>query len=533
MTAPSVPFHTVRTSGHLVATADQLATQAGLAMLARGGNAVDAAIAANATLAATAPHLCGMGGDLFALVHEAGSPPVALDASGRSGSGTDPDELRAGGNREMPFRHDIRVVTVPGCVAGWLALHERYARLPMTDLLAPAIGLADEGFPASPLLVRSLGLVDEPGREQLRELVTQATRPGALVRRPGVARTLRAVAAQGADGFYGGEFGAGLFALGAGLYHQADLAGAVGDWVEPLGLDVWGARLWTMPPASQGYLTLAAAWIAEGLALPADPDDPAWAHLLIEAAVAASHDRPDVLHEGADGAALLATERLAPRRDQIDGESSANRRTTQPTQVGDTTYLCAIDGDRMGVSLIQSNAGGFGSWLVEPSTGINLHNRGLGFNLTAGHPAEYGPGRRPPHTLSPLLVTTSDGSLAATLGTMGGDAQPQILLQLLARLFAAERPPSAAEAVAAGRWVLHGRTTGFDTWQSVKDLGVRVEGHAPAIWADNLAVRGHLVSREPAFDSGFGHAHVILAGTDGILAGAADPRALIGSAGGL
>ena len=169
-----------------------------------------------------------------------------------------------------------------------------------------------------------------------------------------------------------------------------------------------------------------------------------------------------MLHEQADGAALLATERLDPRRAAIATESISIRWNSVPDQEGDTTYLCVVDDDRMAVSLIQSNAAGFGSWLVEPSTGINLHNRGLGFSLEAGHPAELGPGRRPPHTLCPLLVTAPDGSLAATLGTMGGDGQPQILLQVLARLLRHGQQP--AEAIGGGRWVLRRGGSGFDTW---------------------------------------------------------------------
>jgi gamma-glutamyltranspeptidase/glutathione hydrolase len=530
VTTPSVPYTTVRAPHHMVASADGLATQAGLATLARGGNAVDAAIATNAAITVTAPHLCGMGGDLFALVQVPGDEPTALDASGRAGSGADPEALRAEGRLEMPFRHDVRTVTVPGCVDGWMALHQRFGRLGLDEVLAPAIGLAEDGFPASPLLVGSLGMVDDVGRERLAELVTHAVRPGALVPRPGVARTLRSIAVGGRAAFYGGEFGDGLMALASGYLTDEDLARSQADWVEPLALDVWGHRLWTQPPASQGYLMLAAAWIAEELPLPPDPDDPLWAHLLIEAAIAAGHDRPEVLHDRANGRALLATERLSPRRDAIATESTSNRRERLPVGDGDTTYLCAVDGDRMAVSLIQSNAAGFGSWLVEPATGINLHNRGLGFSLEAGHPAEYGPGRRPPHTLCPALVTRPDGGLQATIGSMGGDGQPQILLQLLTRTLLHGQHP--ATAVASGRWVLHGESSGFDTWTSRGGPLVLVEGHASPDWDAGLVARGHRVTRTMPFDSTFGHAHTIAVQPDGSLAGAADPRALVGSAAG-
>ncbi|MGD9703100.1 MAG: gamma-glutamyltransferase family protein [Acidimicrobiia bacterium] len=525
------PFSTVRAPGAMICSADQLATQAGMAILAAGGNAVDAAIATNAAIAVTCPHLCGMGGDLFALVHgpDAG-PPTVLNASGRAGSGVSSEELRAEGRVDMPFRHDPRAVTVPGCVDGWTSLHDRYGSLDLATILAPAIRLAEDGFPASPLLVGSLAGLDARARDSFSELLGQARAPGAPTRRPGAGRTLRTIAATGRAGFYEGEFGEGLLALGNGVFSADDLARTQADWVAPLGIDAWGHRVWTIPPGSQGYLTLAGAAIAAGLPLPEDTDDPSWAHLLIEAAIEAGYDRPAVLHEGASGAALLDPERLAARRARIDPERT-QRRPIRSYQDGDTTYLCVVDRNRMGVSLIQSNASGFGSWLVEPGTGINLHNRGLGFSVEAGHPAEIAPGRRPPHTLSPALVTRLDGSLAATIGTMGGDGQPQILLQLLARLLASGQSPAAV--IGAGRWVLRGPVTGFDTWTAPSGAVVQVEGNAPATWVDALHARGHQAERTPPFDSAFGHAHVITVEPSGLLAGAADPRARIGAAAGL
>ncbi|HWC68728.1 MAG TPA: gamma-glutamyltransferase [Acidimicrobiales bacterium] len=523
-----VPFSTVRAPGAMVAAADGLATQAGLSVMAGGGNAVDAAIATNAVMAVTGPHLCGMGGDLFALVHHGAAPPAALDASGAAVSGASAVALRAEGHREMPFRHDIRTVTVPGCVDGWLALHGRFGRLPLADVLTPAVALAENGFPASPLLVASLALVDEAGRANLADLASQAEHPGACVRRPGVARALRAIASGGREAWYGGEFGTGLIELGAGAVTAEDLAQQQARWVTPLSVQAFGHDLWTVPPPSQGYLALAGAWLADRLPLPDDPDDPAWAHFLIEAAAGAAYDRPDVLSDRADGPALLAEERLAPRAAGIRADRAGQRYVDAAD--GDTTYLCTVDRDRTAVSLIQSNAAGFGSWLVEPATGVNLHNRGLGFSLVPGHPAELAPGRRPPHTLVPLLVTRPDGSLAATLGSMGGDAQPQVLLQLLARLFHHGLSPAAA--IAAGRWALRG-TTGFDTWTVPHGPTVSVEGHAAGDWPDGLAARGHRVERTAAFDGAFGHAHAIVVEATGMLAAAADPRARIAAAAGL
>jgi gamma-glutamyltranspeptidase / glutathione hydrolase len=518
----SAPYTSRYATGGMVCAVDHLAAQAGVSVLRAGGNAADAAVAASAVLAVTTQHMCGMGGDLFALVHRPGDrAPAVLNASGRAGSGADSDRLRAEGHTAMPAKGDIRAVPVPGCVDGWVTLHERFGALPLGDVLAPAIHYAVDGFAASPILSWVASMVTSlPGGADF----AAATHPGAVVRRPGVGRALRAVAEGGRDAFYGGEFGEGLLALGAGEYDADDLAKPNADWVEPIGADAWGRRIWTVPPNSQGYLTAAAAWIASGLPLPEDPDDALWAHLTVEAARAAAWDRIDVLHEHADGAPLLDPARLAPRRDAIDPARAAVLGDSY--RDGGTIYLCAVDERRMGVSLIQSNAGGFGADIAEPSTGIFLQNRGIGFSLEPGHPAEYGPRRRPPHTLSPALVTHPDGSLDMVIGTMGGDSQPQVLLQLLTRILG--HGEAVGDAVAAGRWSLAGAGdgSGFTTWEARGQVQVLVEESAPGGWVAGLESRGHVARMTPG---NFGHAHAI-AVRDGFLEGASDPRALSGEA---
>lgn len=520
-----VPHLTTHAPSGMVCSVDHLASAAGVAVLRGGGNAVDAAIATSAVLSVTTQHMCGMGGDLWALVHAPGmEAPATLDASGRAGSGADAAAARNDGLTEMPMYDDIRATPVPGCVDGWTTLHERHGRSSLADVLAPAIELAAEGFPASPQLTASYAQVAR--HEWAGDYVAEGPlRTGTRVRRPGVARTLETIAREGRDGFYLGEFGEGLLQLGAGEYARSDFEHRNADWVTPITVDAFGHTIWTTPPASQGYLSIASAWIANGLELPDDPDDPLWAHLLVEASRQAGFDRTEVLHEHADGQALVAPERLAPRRDAIDPNLTSG--LPGPGASGDTIYLCAVDRDRMGVSLIQSNAGGWGSGLAEPNTRIFLQNRGLGFSLDAGHPAEYGPRRRPPHTLAPALVTAPDGSLRTVLGTMGGDTQPQVVLQMLARLLHAGQ--SAGRTVAAGRWRLRSATpTGFHTWSAPNDLIVQTEGHA-AEWDQGLRDRGHNVERLPAHDSGFGHGHLIDVDGHG-LAGSADPRALTGAA---
>jgi gamma-glutamyltranspeptidase/glutathione hydrolase len=524
----------------MVNAADQLAASAGLGALEAGGSAADAAVAAAAVMAVTSPHLCGMGGDLLAMVSAPGADPTALLAIGRAGSGVDPAGMRAEGHTVMPLRGDARSIPVPGAVDGWLALHGRYGRLPLEEVFARAITLADDGFTASILLSLASHLVAAlPGAQEL--CPEGPLQPGARVRLPGVARTLRAIARDGRDGFYRGEFGAALIEVGRGVFTAADLEHDAADWCEPVRLRVWGHELWSVPPPSQGYLTLASSWIAEQLDLGTDPADPLWAHLVVEASRAAGHDRPAVLFDGADGQALLAPARLGPAAARIRTDRAA------PSDIapagpgaggggapvarlgdGDTTHLCAIDADGLGISLTQSNALDFGAHLIAGSTGIFLHNRGLGFSLVAGSPAALKAGSRPPHTLSPMLATRADGSLSHLVGAMGGDAQPQILFQLLARLLRGGQDP--ATAVAAARLALDAPSAGpFRLWWG-DDITVQLEAHAPKDWSDELAARGHVVQTIGAFDPvAVGCAQIISVVKDGAgpmahYVGAADPR---------
>jgi gamma-glutamyltranspeptidase / glutathione hydrolase len=245
----------------MVCSVDHLASGAGISVLQAGGNAVDAAVATSAVLAVTTQHMCGMGGDLFALVHHTdGEPPSCLNASGRAGSGADAEGLRSEGHRRMPTDGDVRAVTVPGCVDGWLALLERHGRLPVAEVFEPARSYAEEGFPASPQLAAAISII--AGLDGADDYPA-TTRRGDLITRPGVARTLEAIVEGGRAAFYEGEFGAGLLRVGAGLFDADDLARSQADWVSPLGTTVWGHQVFTIPPNSQGYLALAAARIAE------------------------------------------------------------------------------------------------------------------------------------------------------------------------------------------------------------------------------------------------------------------------------
>jgi gamma-glutamyltranspeptidase/glutathione hydrolase len=524
----------------MVAAADHLASTAGLALLAEGGSAADAAVGAAAVMAVTSPYLCGMGGDMLAVVSAPGRDPVALLATGRAGSGVDATRLRSEGHSVMPVRGDFRTVPVPGAVDGWLALHGRFGRLPLSKVLGPAIELAEEGFVASLMLSLASHLIHQvPGAQ---ELCPDGPLPlEAHVRLPSVGRTLRAIAGDGRDGFYGGEFGRNLLDRGQGVFVKSDLTRDFAQWCDPLVLRVWGHDLWTVPAPSQGYLTLASSWIADRVGIGSDPTDPLWAHLIVEASRAAGHDRPAVLYDGAEGPFLLDEQRLADAAARIRTDRAAPPDVTRgaPTDPsasvariadGDTTHLCAVDADGLGVSLTQSNALDFGSHLVAGSTGIFLHNRGVGFSLVPGHPAELAPGKRPPHTLSPMLATTPDGALSHLIGAMGGDAQPQILQQILARMLHAGQ--DAATAVAAARVSLVAPTAGpFRLWWG-DDLRICVERHAPAEWMDGLTERGHGVIPIVAFEpNAVGGAQIISVVHDAAEAtrhyvGAADPRSL-------
>ncbi|HEY5318055.1 MAG TPA: gamma-glutamyltransferase [Solirubrobacteraceae bacterium] len=509
---------TLYSSGGGVAAANHLAASAGVAMLERGGNAVDAAVAAAAVMAVTSPHMCGLGGDLFAAVARSGATPEVLNASGRAGSGADPERLRASGAVAMPFQLDIRAVTVPGCVDGLVALAQRHGSLGLADALRPAHRLAEGGFPVSPTLaLESAGL----DRATLEAAFGGPLVCGRRLRVPGVARALAAIGASGRAGFYEGAAGAELVALGQGEFTTEDLATSNADWVEPLSLPAFGRQLWTAPPNSQGYLALAGAWIADRVGLPEDPGDERWPFILVEAARQAGHDRIAMLHEHADGATLLSESRLGARADAV--RESASEGLADAHAAGATTCVCSVDAEGSGVSLIMSNGADFGSHLALPGHGIFLHNRGMGFSLDASSPAEYRPRRRPPHTLTPLVVTDEERRLDTVLGTMGADAQPQVLMQLLARVLVHGEEPK--DAIGAPRWVLsRDHPTGFHIWAHDGLPIVRLEHGAPASWAKGLQRRGYETAQAKPGEQIFGHAQLIRVTDDGLCAGAADPR---------
>ncbi|MFZ0492576.1 MAG: gamma-glutamyltransferase [Acidimicrobiia bacterium] len=472
-----------------------------------GGNAVDAAIAANAVQGVVAPETCGIGGDLFALVHRSGdAAPAALNASGRAGSGVDPAALRSAGHSSIP-PFDPATVTIPGCVDGWSALSARFGSMPLADLLAPAIEHAEQGFAPSAEFTSALTRRADQLAPQAPELYPPQD---TIVRREALAATLRQIAGGGRSNFYDGPAGIAI-TLAAPSISMPDLAIEQAEWVDPISANVFGRTGWTVPPNSQGYLTLASSWVFSETHPPADPDDPDYVHLQIEAYRSVAWERDDLVSDPrrsplpADH--LAAPDRLRDRVGQIDRTRAGTWPRPGPAP-GGTAYLCFVDRSGMAVSLIQSNYMGIGSGIAAPSTGFFLHNRGAGFNLIEGHPNELTPGARPLHTLSPSLWT-NDGALDTVLGTRGGAYQPQLLLQVAAAsLFVGDEPETALRRP---RWVLDGDE-------------VRLEGSMSDGIVVELARRGHRVTLAGNSVPGWGPVSMISVTPDGSRRAAADPR---------
>jgi gamma-glutamyltranspeptidase/glutathione hydrolase len=489
-----------------VVTAHYLATDAAEHVLKQGGNAVEAAIAANAVLGVVAPETCGVGGDLFAIIHVPGeSEPHALNSSGWAGSNVDAGKLRET-HGEVPF-FGKDAVTVPGCVAGWDELQRRYGNRPLSKLLEPAIAHAFNGFEVSVELAEALtnrgGDID--GLAIAAELLPngEAPRHGTTLARPSLGKTLTAIAKNGPDAFYKGQPALDICEAVDQRIVPADLAEFVPEWVTPLRAELFGHTGWTIPPNSQGYLTLATLAILEELDRPEDLVD-RW-HLEIEAYRAVAWERNDVVGEPQiqpkEAAWYLDRERLKRRAQEIDLGSV---RVWPPHEEppGGTTALSVWDADGMGVVLIQSNFYGFGTTIGAGTSGFLLQNRGGSFVLEEGHPNQLRPRHRPLHTLSPSLWTR-DGELSMLLTTRGGHQQPQVLAQIAAGLLMDGR--EGADMQDTYRW-----TT--DTFEAGMGSKVIVEARTPQFLIDGLKAKGHEVTLARDYEPGWGPVALITAG---------------------
>lgn len=457
------PYPTLRSplfARNVVATSQPLAAQAGLQMLRQGGNAVDAAIAGAAAMTIVEPCSNGLGSDCFAILWD-GAQLHGLNSSGSAPAAwTRAYFLRKHG-QALPVR-GWDSVTIPGAVAGWVALSARFGRLPFAELLQPAITLAERGYGVGVVTAdkwaRAVPLLqDQPGFRDSFMPRGRAPQPGERFCLPAAGRSLRMIADSLGESFYRGEIAAAIAAHSAaqgGAMTAADLAGYAPEWVEPIGIDFAGHRLHQIPPNGQGIAALMALGMLRHHDLAAHPvDSLASQHLQIEAMKLAFADTYRWVGDaramsGFSAADLLADAYLADRARRIDPRR-AQAFTHGQAPRGGTIYLSSADERGMMVSLIQSNYMGFGSGIVVPGTGISLQNRGHCFSLQAGHPNVVAPGKRPLHTIIPGFLTR-DGQPQMSFGVMGGNMQPQGQLQTLLRMLVHGQNPQAA--CDAPRW---------------------------------------------------------------------------------
>jgi len=511
----------------MVASSQRLASEAGAEILRAGGTAADACVAMDAVLHVTEPTSTGLGGDAFALYFEAATGHVtALNASGHAPAALTVDRLLAEGPAGPPSSHGLWV-TVPGCCAGWFDLVARHGSMPVAHLLAPAIALAEEGFAVGEVTAA----VWERGLPQLRSVDLtvggRAPRPGERFRNPGLARTLRLVAAGGAGAFYRGAVAQAIVeavARAGGVLTGDDLAAHASTWDEPISSTYRGVRVWECPPNGQGITALLALNVLEGFELGA-PDDPRRWHLLIEALRLAFADArwwvrdPRAASDDSGVVdALLSKAYAAERRGLVSAErATLDPRRGAPTTRGGTVYHCAVDARGDACSMVSSHFMGFGTGVVPNGCGFVLHNRALGFALDPTHPNVAAPGKRPYHTITPALLTRDDdGTLWGPLGVMGGFMQPQGHVQVVTALVDDGADPQAA--LDRPRFYL-----------DAADAGglVRLEEGTPERIVEGLRARGHaLEAGVPSFARAlFGRGQVILRARDGTLRGGSDRRA--------
>ncbi|MDE0899030.1 MAG: gamma-glutamyltransferase [Longimicrobiales bacterium] len=454
---------TVYAPNGVAATSQPLATTTALEILNSGGNAIDAAVAAAAVLNVTEPHMTGMGGDMFAILWSASEGRlVGLDASGRSGSKTDVAALVAEGAERVPG-NGARSVTVPGALSGWSALVETYGNLTLAEVLAPAIRLAEEGFPVSPIIAQDWagsvnGLRRNPGAAATFLINDEAPKAGDWFSNPDLSRTFQRVADQGPESFYGGELGQefidGLDELGGYLTIE-DLANHEIRWVEPMSVDYKEYTLYELPPAGQGIAALQMLKMLEGVDFASMEHNSAeYLHVLIEAKKLAHADLAryvaDPDHMQVQPETLLDPDYLTGRAGLIDHTRAADR--PDPGRLvtdSETIYLTVADRDGNMISFINSIYGYFGSRVVIPGTGVVLQNRGSGFTMEEGHPNQIAANKRPFHTIIPAFAT-KDGSPWLSFGVMGGSMQPQGHVQVMLNLIEYGMDPQ--EAIDAARF---------------------------------------------------------------------------------
>lgn len=521
----------VITTHGIVATSQTLASAAGVKILEAGGSALDAAIAANAVLGLAEPTGSGVGGDLFAIVYEAKSGKLhGLNASGWSPSGLTIDLLKSKGERTMPMM-GIHSVTVPGAVAGWQALHQRFGKLPLSRLLQPAIHYAKEGFPVTELIAASWG--DPRGRPSLNNHsnATKLYMPngripkeGEVFRNPALARTLVRIAAAGRDGFYTGPTANAIVAISkelGGTMTLADLKDFTPEWVNPISTDYRGWTVTELPPNGQGIAALEMLNIMEQFPLGEyGPESPEALHVMIEAKKLAYADLLNYV--GDPRFAKIPVEQMTSRklgqeRAKLIDAGRASCRAV-PSQLlstaklpgADTIYLSVVDREGNMVSFIQSNFAGFGSGVVPANTGFMLHNRGGLFTLDENKPNSLAPRKRPLHTIIPGFLAKGETRIA--FGIMGGWNQAQAHAQFVSNVV--DHGMNIQAAMEAPRF----------TKLTFEGCDVQLESRIPESVIRELNKLGHESKAIAPYSQRVGGGQAVMRNADGTNFGASDPR---------
>jgi len=515
----------VRAQHGMVATSQPLASQVGLEVLKRGGNAVDAAIAMAAVLNVTEPMMTGVGGDMFAIVYWAKTKELkGLNASGRAPRALSLDYFAKNNIKRMP-EFGMTSITVPGAVDGWTTLRDKYGTMKLADLLAPAIGYAENGFPVMEKAAEDWNaevqkLKRTPAAASNYLIDGRAPRPGEIFRQPNLARTLRTIADGGRDAFYKGPIAKSIVDYmkdNGGFITMEDLAATKADWVEPISTNYRGYQVYELPPNGQGITALIALNILEGFDLGAMRSQPAqYYHTMIEAMKLAFADRnryiADPTFSKVPVAELLSKDYAAKRRALIDPRKALDNPPSGDINLGsDTTYFTVVDKDGNAVSFINSLFDAFGSGVVAGDTGIVFQNRGSAFSLDPKHPNAIAPGKRPFHTLIPAMVM-KDNQLFISFGVMGGAIQAQGHVQVLVNLI--DLKMGLQEAIDAPRY----RFTSGRSVLLEDELGSSV--------IEQLLSMGHVRGKPPGVlrsSMGGGQA-IMIDPVSKTLMGASDPR---------
>lgn len=519
-------LNTPRARRGMVTSPHHLASQAGLAVLRDGGNAIEATVAMAAALAVVYPHMTGIGGDGFWLVAAPGSAPIAIDACGRAGTPATPEFYRNRGVDQIPWRGPLAANTVAGTISGWaeaLALSAEWGgRMPLARLLEEAIWHGENGF----AVTASQHLLTAQKLSELREVPGFAGQylpggappaEGAILKLAALARTLRTLAAEGLDGFYRGELARGIAAdlARAGCpVAAADLARQRAERRKPLALRLKPGTVFNHPPPTQGLSSLMILGLFERLNV-GEAESFDHIHGLIEATKQAFLIRD--VHVGDPDAMSRDPEDFLKESVLDDLARRIGPKALPwpaPEAAGDTVWTGAIDGAGRAASFIQSVYFEFGSGVVLPQSGIQWQNRGSSFKLAGRGPTVLVPGRKPFHTLNPALARFGDGR-TMVYGTMGGEGQPQTQAAVFTRYAYFGQPPQ--QAVTAPRWLL-GRTWGEAS------VTLKLESRFEPALVGSLRAAGHDVELLPGFTATMGHAGAVVRHPDGTLEGAADPR---------